>query len=110
MALDMNNAKYARGGHGTEIALANEINQKFLRFKNAIRGEEYKRLISTIQDNWEGADSTKFQSIINQVATNLEKEADKYCSGLIQSILDDRTEFANFQQKNASTINNPNMR
>lgn len=107
--LDMSNAKYARGGHGTEITVISEINAKFNGFKNRIKGTEYNTLINTIRANWEGADADKFVALIDEVTNELQNKVSKINTDITNSIIDDRTEFSNFQTKNANNIKKPNI-
>lgn len=109
MALEMDKAAYARGGHGEDITLKTEITQRFLKLKNAIKGPDYQALIRTIQDNWEGSDSEKFQAVLAEMAEDFKNHVIKTESDLIKAIDDDRAEFASFQNKNAGNINKPNI-
>lgn len=107
--LDMNNAKYARGGHGTEITIISELTAKFDEFKSTIKGSEYNTLINTIHANWEGADADRFVKLIEEVTTELQNKVSRISNDITNSILDDRTEFSTFQSKNANNIKKPNI-
>lgn len=109
MALDMDNAKYARGSVGEKNAFRTEVERRFRQLTNSIRGNKFTTLLTTIQNNWEGADSRKYQDIIKRMATDFETHVKNCQNDVLGALDDDSTKFSMLQEKNASNIEKPNI-
>ncbi len=99
MALEMQNAKYARNYYSKDVFI-DSLKAEANRIKKIVTGEKYEKLLATINNNWQGQDANNFAEIIRKRAADIQSKIDKTLNTIIPLIEEDYKSFRKFQDTN----------
>ncbi len=100
MALDMSNATYARSTKGAKTLKETSFASDITKIKNALNGDKYAKVKSTVKAYWVGADADDFLNDIEKTRKDVLNQISSLQSKFNTAIDQEAREFKSFQSKN----------
>lgn len=105
MALQMNDATYGRNLTGRAALVAN-LQGDIDKAIAALDGAEYNTVVTTVKNNWNGADADEFLAKLKATKDDIKKSYKQYKSVVQSALNSDSTQFTKMQNANKATIAN----
>lgn len=79
-------------------------------YKKNLKGDQYNKMISAIQNGWNGADADAFIKKLEEITVELERRVNQYIVRMETALKSDASNFAKLQNNNQNNVNSINTR
>jgi len=100
MALDMSSATYGRSTSGAKSLKETSFASDITKIKNALNGDKYAKVKSTVKAYWVGSDADDFLNDIDKTRKEVLNQISTLQSKFNAAIDQEAKEFKSFQAKN----------
>ena len=101
--LSISSATYGRDSAGAAKLRTNLLGD-IQAARKALKGADYQRVITTVRQNWAGADADKFVKEFKATVNKIYTDFETYGRFIDTALADDKRQFTKMQATNASRI------